>query len=132
MSDIPETYHITADNGGLTKVRHSSILGQYDLIATSYRNLNVLVYKKNTTSYPVWARRDYWMFNVSDSGDWVVGYKSQEIILRATVPGHGFHAPSDRWKLNIETADGSYRMVNDTSLTVRADIGIDYQLYLCC
>ena len=134
VSDIPETYHITGDIGGITRDRHSSILGQYDLVATSYRNINVLVYKKNATSYPVWytSYPVYWMFNVTDGGDWVVGGKAQEIVLRATVPGHGFHAPSDHWKLNIETADFSYRLVNDTSLTVRADKGIDYHLYLCC
>ena len=119
MSDIPETYHITGDIGGLTRERRAGILGQYDLVATSYRNIGVLVYKKKTTK----DETVYWMFNVTDNGDWVVGYKHQEVILRATVPGHGFHAPSDNWKHNIETADRSYRLVNDTSLTVRADIG---------
>ena len=44
------------------------------------------------------------------------------------IPGHGFHAPSDNWKLNIETGGRSYRLVNDTSLTVRADIGEDFVL----
>ena len=126
VSDIPETYHITGDIGGLTSDRHSSILGQYDLVATSYKNITVFVYKKNTTEHET----VYWMFNVSDSGDWVVGHEPQEVILRATVPGHGFHAPNDQWKLNIETADYSYRLVNDTSLTVRADIGEDFLRFM--
>ena len=121
MSDIPETYHITGDIGGLTRGRYSIILGQYDLVATSYRNITALIYKKNTTKFD----KVFWMFNVTDSGDWVVGSDGgQEIFLRASVPGHGFHAPSNNWKLNIRTADYySYRLVDDTSLTVRADIG---------
>ena len=123
VSDIPETYHITGDTGGLTRQRRPNILGQYDLVATSYRNISVLVYMKNTTTK---YERVYWMFNVTDSGDWVVGYSHQEVILRATVPGHGFHAPSGNWKHNIETADQSWHLVNDTSLTVRADIGEDF------
>ena len=120
MSDIPETYHTTGDIGGLTRERHSNILGQYDLVATSYRNITVLIYKKNTTEH----EQVFWMFNVTDSGDWVVGSDGgQDIFLRTSVPGHGLHAPSDNWKLNIMTADHSYRLVDDTSLTVRAEIG---------
>ena len=127
MSDIPETYHVTADIGGLTRERQPNILGQYDLVATSYKNITVFVYKKNTTTA---YETVYWMFNVTDSGDWIVGYSDQKVILRATVPGHGFHAPSDNWKLNIQTADFSYHLVNDTSLTVRADIGEDFVLFM--
>ena len=122
MSDIPETYHITGDIGGLTRGRYSDILGQYDLVATSYRSITVLIYKKNSTK----LGRGFWLFNVTDSGDWVVGsygWDRQEVFLQASVPGHGLHAPSDNWKLNIKTADYSYRLVDDTSLTVRADIG---------
>ena len=124
MSDIPETYHITGDSGGLAG-RESNVFGQYDLVTTSYHNINVLLYKKNATEYET----DYWMFNVTDSGYWVVGSNAsngrhrQEIFLWASVPGHGFHAPSDNWKLKIRSADFSYRLVDDTSLTVRADIG---------
>jgi len=119
MSDIPETYHTTGDIGGLTRERHSNILGQYDLVATSYRNITVLIYKKNTTEHD----QVFWMFNVTDRGDWVVGSDGgQEIFLRTSVPGHGLHAPTDNWKLSIKTADRSYRLVDDTSLTVRAEI----------
>ena len=119
MSDIPETYHITGDSGGLAG-RESNVFGQYDLVTTSYHNINVLLYKKNATEHET----VYWMFNVTDSGEWVVGSDGrQEIFLWASVPGHGFHAPSDKWRLNIRSAGNSFRLVEDTSLTVRADIG---------
>ena len=120
MSEIPETYFITGESRGLTRERHPDVLGQYDLVATSYRSIPSLIYKKNTTQ--TWETV-YWMFNVTDDGDWIVGSEHREVLLRATVPDHGFHAPPDKWRLSIRTADNTYRLVEDTSVRVRAEIG---------
>ena len=120
MSEIPETYFITGESKGLTRERRPDVLGQYDLVATSYRSIPSLIYKKNTTQ--TWETV-YWMFNVTDDGDWIVGSKNREVLLRATVPDHGFHAPPDKWRLSIRTADNTYRLVEDTSVRVRAEIG---------
>ena len=116
MADIPETYYITGDSGGLAS-RETNIFGQYDLVTTSYRKIDVLLYKKNTTEYET----TFWMFNSSDSGDWIVGYEKQNIVTKGH--GSGLHAPSSGWNLPIRTNDDSYRDFLDSSLTVRADSG---------
>ena len=114
VADIPETYHITGDSGGLAN-REKNIFGQYDLVSTSYRKNNVFLYKKNTTETV------FWMFNISDSGDWIVGYEKQNIVMKGH--GSGFHAPSSGWKLPIRTNDNTHRDFIDQSLAVRADTG---------
>ena len=118
MSHVPETYHITGDSEGLAS-RETNIFGQYDLVTTSYRSVNVLLYKKNTTEYET----VFWMFNISESGAWIVGYEQQEIVMAGRNYGHGLHAPSSGWKLPIMTNDNTHHLFLDPSLTVRADMG---------
>ena len=117
MADIPETYHITGDSGGLAS-REYNVFGQYDLFTTSYKNINVMLYKKNTTEYET----VFWMFNITDTGHWIVGYEQQEFVMMGK--GHGLHAPSHGWKLPLRTRDNEYRHYGDSSLSVRADIGM--------
>ena len=116
MADIPETYHITGDSGGLaSREYNNNIFGQYDLFTTSYKNVNVLLYKKNTTGTV------FWMFNITETGFWMVGYEEKEFVMMGK--GHELHAPSHGWKLPIKIKDYEYRHYADSSIIVRADIG---------
>lgn len=118
MADIPETYHITGDPGGLaSREFNNNVFGQYDLFTTSYKNVNVLLYKKNTTEHET----VFWMFNITDTGFWMVGYAEKEFVMIGK--GQGLHAPSHGWELPIKIKDNEYRHYGDSSLTVRADIG---------
>ena len=122
MVELPEAYYITSD--GLAAEKQPEILGRYDLYRTSFKGMDVLLYKKHPTSSP---GKVYYMFNVTDDGDWIVGCESQEVILRSTTlnqtstKGHFIIAPKDGWRLSIPTSYTSYHLVLDTSIRVRPD-----------
>ena len=117
MATIPESYFISTEGPGIAGGRYPDLFGEYVLSATEYKGLEVLLYKHISSS-----GQEFYMLNYTETNSWLVANQHQPLLMTprlANKVNPTTLAPSEGWFLHI-SLDNGLRMVNDTSIRVKA------------